>query len=109
MFDVTLPKVVVSWLPRPCIAAIAATAISAAIRPYSIAVAPFLLAKILRMVVIPVLPCSPHDRIVSVVQRRGSGNGAAVSQALQYEIKRPLSIEKRCRSARPTVGKGFIQ
>ena len=40
MFDETLLKVVFSWLPRPCIAAIAATAISAAIRPYSIAVAP---------------------------------------------------------------------
>jgi hypothetical protein len=40
MFDDTLLKVVFSWLPNPFIAAIAATAMSAAIRPYSIAVAP---------------------------------------------------------------------
>ena len=33
-------KVLLSWLPRPFIAVIAATAIRAAIRPYSIAVAP---------------------------------------------------------------------
>ena len=42
-------KVVCSWLPIPCIAVIAATAIKAAIRPYSIAVAPALLLMILRI------------------------------------------------------------
>ena len=39
----TLENVVFNLLPSPCIAAIAATAISAAIKPYSIAVAPRLL------------------------------------------------------------------
>ena len=38
--DEVVLKVVLSWLPRPCIAVIAATAMSAAMRPYSIAVAP---------------------------------------------------------------------
>ena len=37
--DVVL-KVALSWPPSPCMAAIAATAINAAIRPYSMAVAP---------------------------------------------------------------------
>ena len=40
MFDDTFVNVVFILLPRPCIAAIAATAINAAIKPYSIAVAP---------------------------------------------------------------------
>jgi len=40
MFEDTFVNVVFNLLPRPCIAAIAATAISAAIKPYSIAVAP---------------------------------------------------------------------
>jgi hypothetical protein len=40
MFDDALLNVLLRLLPKPCIAAIAATAISAAIRPYSMAVAP---------------------------------------------------------------------
>ncbi len=39
MFEETLLNVVFSLLPSPCIAAMAATAINAAISPYSIAVA----------------------------------------------------------------------
>ena len=54
MFDVTFWKVVVSLPPRPFIAAIAATAISAAIRPYSMAVAPLLFLMNLRIASIPV-------------------------------------------------------
>ena len=45
MLDEVVLKVVESWLPSPCMAAIAATAISAAIRPYSMAVAPALLLR----------------------------------------------------------------
>ena len=47
LVDVTV-NVDVSELPRPCMAVMAATAIRAAIRPYSIAVAPFLAAANLR-------------------------------------------------------------
>lgn len=47
MLAETLLKVVLSLLPKPCIAEIAATAISAAIKPYSIAVAPLVLRHIM--------------------------------------------------------------
>src|SRR5258705_11591096 len=47
--DETLVKVELRLLPTPCMAAMAATAISAAIRPYSMAVAPLLLLISLRM------------------------------------------------------------
>ena len=42
-------KVDCSWLPMPCMAVIAATAMRAAIRPYSIAVAPASLRSSLLM------------------------------------------------------------
>ena len=45
MLVLTLVNVVFSWSPRAVIAVIAATAISAAIRPYSMAVAPRLSRK----------------------------------------------------------------
>src|SRR3954471_19368826 len=47
--DETLLKVDLRLVPTPCMAAIAATAIRAAIRPYSMAVAPLLLLISLRM------------------------------------------------------------
>src|SRR6476469_9073201 len=46
--DETLVKVELRLLPTPCMAAMAATAISAAMRPYSMAVAPLLLLISLR-------------------------------------------------------------
>src|SRR3954470_21528088 len=48
----TLVKVELRLLPTPCMAAMAATAISAAIRPYSMAVAPLLLLISLRTIFI---------------------------------------------------------
>src|SRR5258705_20547 len=45
----TLLKVDLRLVPTPCMAAIAATAMRAAIRPYSMAVAPLLLLISLRM------------------------------------------------------------
>ena len=54
MLVVTLLNVDFSELPRPFIAAIAATAISAAIRPYSMAVAALLFLMNLRIAYIPV-------------------------------------------------------
>src|ERR1700754_4404402 len=68
MFSLTLLNVLLSWLPRPCIAAMAATAIRAAIRPYSIAVAPLEFFRKLRIFFIPV---SIVPEIASFTDRPG--------------------------------------
>src|SRR4051812_40750804 len=67
MLDETFSNVLVSWLPRPCIAAIAATAMSAAINPYSIAVAPLRLRKSLRIIEASL----PRRRVRYCPPRRG--------------------------------------
>ena len=58
MLDDTFVNVVLSLFPRPCIAAMAATAINAAINPYSMAVAARRFATILGMRIVHIFRIS---------------------------------------------------
>ena len=79
----TLVKVVLRLAPSPCMAAMAATAIRAAIRPYSIAVAPFS-SRIMRrsfVIVIPMRSSGADSPSISVLRVLGKTRGKRPTRA----------------------------